>query len=192
MTLHWEEIVCSSQVASAIRKELPSYYCIEEYTRLEDQTVSIVSDTVFKVASLVSRAGTTGFYFRARNASVDGTNLDCMTGDEHLEKLVVTCDGRDIYDTDDRTEQQRHYQRLLAGDPGAVGQPKWVHFMFGNSHQQFDARHITGLLKNGSCNELDLTVRADPNGTSNRLDIVAVHLRTFSLVDRTVKVANAY
>ena len=192
VTLHWEEVVCSSQVSAAIRKELPSYYCIEEYTRLEDQVVSFVTETVFKVASLVSRAGTTGFYFRLRNSSVDSTNLDCMTGDQDFEKLVVTCDGRDIYDTDDRSPEQRHYQRLLAGDPGNVGQPKWAHFMFGNTHYQFDARHITGLLKNGSCNELDLTLRADSNGTSNRVDIVAVHLRTFSLADRTVKVANAY
>ena len=142
--------------------------------------------TVYKVASLVSRAGTTGFYFRARPAA----SVNCMSGAEHLKHIKVRCDGRDIYDTDSRPDDQRAYEKLLAGDPGAVGEPKFAHFQFGNAHHNFDAATVGSLLKNGACNELDLELQTETG--DDRIDIVAIHLRSFTFADGTVKVSNAY
>jgi hypothetical protein len=190
VVLRWEEVVAAPAVLTAIRREVPSYFCIEEFTRLEDQVVSDSATSVYKVASLVSRAGTTGFYFRARPVAEDTTNLNCMAGNEHIKSLVVRCDGRDIYSTDDRTDDQRDYQNLLAGDPGATGEPKFAHFTFGNTHRNFDAATVGSLLKNGACNELDLEIQSETG--DDRLDIVAVHLRSFVFADRTVKVSNAH
>jgi len=190
VTLRWEEVVATPAVISAIKRDLPSYYCCEEFTRLEDQVVSDSATTVYKVASLVSRAGTTGFYLRARPVAADTTTLNCMAGNEHLKSLVVRCDGRDIYSTDERSDDQRKLQKILAGDPGATGEPKFAHFSFGNTHQNFDAATVGGLLKNGACNELDLEIQSETS--DDRLDICAVHLRSFVFADRTVKVSNAY
>ena len=190
VTLKWEEVVAAPATLTAIRREVPSYFCIEEFTRLEDQVVSDAATTVYKVASLTSRAGTSGFYFRSRPQATDSSDLNCMGGSEHLKSLTVRCDGRDIYKTDERSDDQRSYQNILAGDPGAVGEPKFAHFSFGNTHRQYDAATVGSLLKNGACNELDLEIQSETG--DDRLDIVAVHLRSFTFSDRTVKVSNAY
>jgi hypothetical protein len=71
-----------------------------------------------------------------------------------------------------------------------VGVPKFAHFAFGNSHREYDASHISGLIKNGSCNELDLDLQVESG--DDRVDIVAIHLRKFTFQNGTVKVSNAY
>ena len=190
VTLYWEEVVAAPAVLQAIRREIPSSYCIEEYTRLENQVVSDSASTVYKTASLVSRAGTAGFYFRLRPQAADSTDLNCCAGNEHLKSLVVRCDGRDIYSTDGRSDEQRRYQNILAGDPGVVTEPKFAHFYFGNNHRNFDAAQVGSLLKNGACNELDLEIQSETG--DDRMDIIAVHLRNFVFADRTVKTSNAY
>ena len=68
-----------------MRNECPKHYCCEEYTRLEDQVATDSSVTTYRVASLVSRAGTTGFVFRARPVAADTQDLDCMAGNEHVK-----------------------------------------------------------------------------------------------------------
>ena len=185
VTLRWEEIVAAPQTLAQIRREIPKSVCCDEYTRLERQDISSAQSTVYKCASLVSRAGTRGFYFK-----VDAGTDDIMTGAEHVASLKVRCDGRDIYDTDSRPDDTRSYQRILAGDPGDVGQPKWAHFFFGNQHDQFDANFHGSLLKNGACNELDLEIQAESGGS--KIDIIACHSRQFSFADGTIKVSNAY
>ena len=165
-------------------------HCIQEYTRLDDQAATDSAVTTYRVASLVSRAATSGFIFRARPAANDVNNLDCMEGAEHIKSLVVRCDGREIYDTDSRSDPQRDYLNILNGNPGQVGGPKFAHFAFGNTHREYDADHISGLIKNGACNELDLDIQTESG--DDRIDIVAVHLRKFVFQNGTVKVSNAY
>ena len=192
--VRWEEIVASPNVLSAIKAEIPNNFMCEEYTRLEDQVVQDDSATTYRVASLVSRAGTHGFYFRVRAATDDTTLLDPFLGDEHISSLVIRCDGREIYNSDSHPDRTRNYLKVLAGDPGDVGKPKFAHWMFGNSSRNYDAGHITGMLKNGACNELDLDIQCigrvtDPDML---LDIVAVHLRQFTFEDRTIRDSNVY
>jgi hypothetical protein len=188
LTLHWEEVVAGSTDLEAIRRACPNEICCEEYTRLNDQVVSAASATTYKTASLISRAGTTGFFFRARAVGDDA--LNCMSGASHLKSLVVTCDGRDLYSTDSRSDDERAYRKLLSGDPAFRAEPKYAHYSFSNNSQNFDASAVGGLLKNGACNELDLTIQSEAG--SDRIDIVAVHLRNFRFQDRTIKVSNAY
>ena len=192
--LYWEELVCSKATRDAIRAEIPDSYCVEEYTRQNGVTVSDSAATTIKCAALVSRAATTGFIFRCRTAAEDDTDLNCMAGDEELETLKVTVDGRDVYDTDGRSEQMRDYQNILAGRDSdtAVAEPKFAHWTFGNTHKQYNSAHIPGLLKNGAVNELDIDVQSATGSGSTRCDVVAVHLRHFKFSDGTVKVANAY
>jgi hypothetical protein len=192
LTLYWEEVVCSQATANSIRAELPQSYCIEEYTRLDDQVVSNAADTTIKCASLVSRAGTSGFYFRCRPAASDSADLNCFDGDDHIAKLEVKVDGRDVYTTDDRSDEMRTYQDILAGNPGITQEPRWAHWFFGNTHTDYNASHISGLLKNGAVNELDLTIRAEDARASDRCDVIACHLRLFTFSNGTIKVVNAY
>ena len=190
VVLKWEEVVASPQTLQAMKAEAPKYHCIEEFTRLDNQAATDASKTTYRVASLVSRAGTTGFIFRARPAANDAQNLDCMEGAEHIKALTVRVDGRDVYDTDDRSDAQRSYLDILNGNPGAVGSPKFAHFTFGNSHRQFDHSHVSGLLKNGAVNELDLDLQTETG--DDRVDIIAVHLRSFTFANGTIKSANVY
>ena len=113
-----------------------------------------------------------------------------MAGNEHLKSLVVRADGRDIYSTNERSDDQRRYQNILAGDPGAMAEPKWAAFFFGRTHRNFDAATVGSMLKNNAVNELDLEIQAETG--DNRLDIIAVHLRNFTFADRTIKTSNAY
>ena len=188
LTLHWEEVVAGPADLEAIRRACPREICCEEYTRLDDQVVSAATVTTYKTASLISRAGTTGFYFRARAVGDDA--LNCMSGASHLKSLVVTCDGRDLYNTDSRSDDERAYRKLLSGDPAFDIEPKYAHYSFSNNSQNYDAAAVGGLLKNGSCNELDLSIQAEAG--CDRIDIIAVHLRNFRFQDRTIKVSNAY
>ena len=188
LTLHWEEVVAGASDLEAIRRACPKEICCEEYTRLNDQVVSDSAVTTYKTASLVSRAGTTGFYFRARPVGDDA--LNCMSGASHLKSLVVTCDGRDLYNTDSRSDDERAYRKLLAGDPAFRAEPKFAHYSFSNNGQNFDSAAVGALLKNGSCNELDLSIQAETG--CDRIDVIAVHLRNFRFQDRTIKVSNAY
>ena len=188
VTLCWEEVVAGAADLEAIRRACPKDYCIEEYTRLDDQVANPAAPTVYKTASLVSRAGTTGFVFRARAVGDDA--LNCMSGAEHLTSLIVNCDGRDIYSTDNRSDDQRAYQKLLAGDPAFTSEPKYAHYSFSNNSQSFDAGAVGSLLKNGSCNELDLTIQTTSG--CDRIDVIAVHLRSFRFKDGTIRVSNAY
>jgi hypothetical protein len=190
VVLKWEEVVANAQTIQAMKAEVPKTHCIQEYTRLDNQAASDAAVTTYRVASLVSRAATTGFLFRARPAANDAQNLDCMEGNEHIKELVVRCDGREIFDSDQRSDQQRDYLNILNGNPGDVGVPKFAHFAFGNSHREYDASHISGLIKNGSCNELDLDLQVETG--DDRVDIVAIHLRKFTFQNGTVKVSNAY
>ena len=123
VSLYWEEIVCNKQTKDAIRAEIPTVHCVEEYTRLNDQIVSDAAVTTIKCASLISRAATTGFVFRCRTAAEDDVDLNCMAGDEELASLKVTIDGRDVYDTDSRSTAMREYQNILAGHRIQRGTP---------------------------------------------------------------------
>ncbi|MED5462341.1 MAG: hypothetical protein VYC03_06945, partial [Pseudomonadota bacterium] len=183
--LRWEEVVASGPTLAAIRQKIPRSVCIEEYTRLERQDISDATTTVYKVASLVSRAGTSGFYFK-----VDDGSSDCMTGQEQLKSIVVRCDGRDIYSTDGRADDQRLYQSILAGRPGAQEKPQWAHWRFGNDHECHDPAKFGSLLRNGACNELDLELQAETGGT--KVDIIACHPRVFVVQDGVIQVQNAY
>ena len=190
LVLKWEEVVGAPQTIAAMKQAVPKHYCCEEYTRLENQVVSDSADTTYRVASLISRAGTTGFIFRARPAAADTQQLDCMAGSENIKNLVVRVDGREVYDTDDRSNAQRSYQEVLAGNPQAVGEPKLAHFAFGASHKQYDQGYIPALLKNGATNECDLDIRSESG--DDRIDIVACHLRSFTFASGTIKTANVY
>ena len=194
VTLYWEEIVGSKATLDAIRSEIPSDYCIEEYTRSDNVAVSDSAPTTIKCASLVSRAGTSGFIFRCRTAAEDDTDLNCMAGDEEVESLKVTVDGRDVYDTDSRSDAMRAYQNILAGRDAdaAAAEPNFAHWSFGNSHKQYNAAHIPALLKNGAVNELDIDLQCEAGSGSTRCDVIACHLRHFKFADGTVKVSNAY
>jgi hypothetical protein len=190
LILKWEEVIAAPQVIAQMKSECPKHYVCEEYTRLENQVVSDSALTTYRLASLISRAGTTGFIFKSRPIAADTQELDCMAGSEHLASLVVRVDGREIYDTDSRSDAQRDYQNILAGDPQAIGGPKLAHFSFGNQHRHYDAAYIPGMIRNGAVNELDIDVLAETG--DDTLDITACHLRSFTFSNGTVKVANVY
>jgi hypothetical protein len=190
VVLKWEEVVAAPQTLAAMKAQCPKHFICEEYTRLENQTVSDSAVTTYRVASLISRAGTTGFIFRARSVAADDQALDCMAGSENVKSLVVRVDGREIYDTDSRSDAQRSYQEVLAGNPQAVGEPKLAHFSFGASHRQYDQSYIPALLKNGAANECDLDIQAETG--DERLDITACHLRSFTFSSGTIRTANVY
>jgi hypothetical protein len=190
VVLKWEEVVASPQTIQAMKAECPKYHCVEEFTRLDNQVYTPNSKTTYRVAALVSRAATTGFIFRARPAANDAQNLDCMEGAETIKALTVRVDGRDVYDTDDRSDAQRSYLDVLNGNPGAVGAPKFAHFAFGNNHRQFDHAHINGLIKNGACNELDLDLQTEAG--DDRVDLIAIHLRSYTFASGTIRSQNVY
>lgn len=192
VNLYWEEIVCNKQTADQMKAEIPDMYCVEEYTRQNSVTVSDSAVTTIKCAALVSRAATTGFYFRCTTAAERTTTLNCMAGDEEVESLKITVDGRDVYDTDSRSDQMRAYQNVLAGRTGFVSEPQLAHWTFGNSHKQYNAAHIPGLLKNGAVNELDVDLQCESGSSSTLCDVIAVHIRNFKFSNGTVKVSNAY
>ena len=187
-TLRWEEVVAAPAVLQAIRASIPKTRVCNEYTRLDEQACDSSTKTTYKAASLISRAGVSGFVFRTY-AAADVNK--CMVGDAELGSLVVNADGRDIFDTDGRSAQQTDYQRILAGDFGDLGVgPKFAHWDFGNQHHNFEAGTTGSLLKNGTVNELNLDITCAAG--SDRIDIIAVHPRKFTLTSQGVKVSNCY
>ena len=114
-----------------------------------------------------------------------------LSGDENLTSLVVVADGREIYSSVNRSDAARKYEKILCGDPGDVGTPKWAHWFFGNCHHAYD-QAVGSLLKNGSVNELDLRI-VGSRAASDKVDIVACHLRSFTYTAQgTIRFANAY
>ena len=69
-----------------------------------------------------------------------------MAGNEHLKSLVVRADGRDIFSTNSRSDEERRYRNILAGDPGTMDEPKWATFYFGRTHRNFDAATVGNPL----------------------------------------------
>ena len=63
-------------------------------------------------------------------------------------------------------------------------------FAFGNNHRQFDHAHINGLIKNGACNELDLDLQTEAG--DDRVDLIAIHLRSYTFASGTIRSQNVY
>ena len=125
-------------------------------------------------------------------AAEDGTDLNCMAGDEELASLKITVDGRDVFDTDGRSNAMRAYQNVLAGRPGFTAEPSFAQWYLGSSHKQYQASVIPGLIKNGTVNELDVDLQCEAGSGSTLCDVIAVHIRQFTFADGTIRATNAY
>jgi hypothetical protein len=181
VSLCWEEVVCSPDVATAIKKKLPKAVCAPDFTF---QPITCTgSEQTEDITALLSRAPTHSIAFYLKTTA----NSDPFDIVDTLALEELECDGRILVTNRDESAAERQYKDILEGRPSNRGAPEMPVVSFDNDGG-YSVAHSSQQLSNTACNSVSLKV----NAAASSGQIIACHQRHFLIDAGTIKNQNVY